>query len=138
MDVDALISTTDVLNIESDDDDIQVLACYRFNPEFLPQLAAEKAMTTELTACLNDLNLPISEPNEFASTFSEPSHSLVDWFIGNPPPSYYGQSASDHPIAQCSQFDPILESPLSPPLIDQRPTYDDPQLMMRNLIATSR
>ena len=42
-------------------------------------------------------------------------------------PPIYGQSASDHPKAQGSHFDPILESPLSPPLIDQRPTYDDPR-----------
>ena len=126
-DVDSINSNTDVQNVETDDADIQVLACYRFNSELPPQLAAGRAMTTELTECLNDLNLPISEPNEFAGAFSEPSNSLVDWFIGSLPPSYKGQSASDHPIAQCNQFDPILESPLSPPLIDQRPTYDDPR-----------
>ena len=65
---------------------MKILACYRVNPEFPPQLAAGRAMTTELTECLNDLNLPINEPLESASTFSEPSHSLIDWFIGNPPP----------------------------------------------------
>ena len=35
-------------------------------------------MTTEITECLNDLNLPSSELAELASTFSEPSNSLVD------------------------------------------------------------
>ena len=68
-------------------------------------------MTTEITGCLNDLNLPSSELAESASTFSEPSNSLVDWFIGNPPPSHYGKSISNHPIAHCSQIDPVLESP---------------------------
>ena len=125
MDVDSINSADDILDATGEDDDIQVLACYRYNTEFLPQLAAGRAMTTELTECLNDLNLPISEPTESVSTFTEPSNSLIDWFVGNPPPTYYGQSASDHPIAQCSQFNPILESPLSPPLIDQRPAYDD-------------
>ena len=70
------------------DDDIQVLACYRVNPDFQPQLTAARAMTTVLTECLNDLNLPNSELIESASAFSEPSNSLVDWFIGKPPPPY--------------------------------------------------
>ena len=124
MDVDSITPTHDVLDSVSDDDDIQVSACYRFSPEFPQQLVAGRAMTREITECLNDLDLPSSELAESASTFSEPSISLVDWFIGNPPPSHYGQSISNHPIAHCSQIDPVLESPLSPLLIDQQPTYD--------------
>ena len=123
MNVDSITSTHDVQDSVSDDDDIQVLACYRISPEFPQQLVAGRAMTTEITECLNDLNLPSSELVESASTFSEPSNSLVDWFIGNPPPSYYGQSISNHPIAHCSQIDPVSDSPLSQP-IDQQPTYD--------------
>ena len=88
---------------------------------------AGRAMTTELTECLNDLNIPPSEPIDSVSTFSEPSNSLIDWFVGNPQPTYYGQSASDYPIAQCSRLEPFPDSPLSPPLFDQRPTYDSPQ-----------
>ena len=38
--------------------DIQVLACYRENMPFPPQFVAGRAMTTELTHCLNDLNIP--------------------------------------------------------------------------------
>ena len=72
MDVDSINSTDDILDAASGDDDIQVLACYRYNTEFPPQLAVGRAMTTELTECLNDLNLPISEPIESVSTFSEP------------------------------------------------------------------
>ena len=124
VDVDSITSTHDVQDSVSYDDDIQVLACYRISPEFPQQLVAGRAMTTEITECLNDLNLPSSEMVESASTFSEPSNSLVDWFIGNPPASYYGQPISNHPIAHCSQIEPVLDSPLSPPLIDQQPTYD--------------
>ena len=112
MDVDSITSSQDVLNSDSDDDDIQVLACYRISPEFPLQLVAGHALTTEITECLNVLNLPSSELAESASTFSEPSNSLVDWFIGNPPASHYRQSISDHPIAHCSQNDPLLESPV--------------------------
>ena len=78
MDVDSITSTHDVLDSVSDDDDIQVLACYRISPEFPQQLIAGRAMTTEITECLNDLDLPSSELAESASTFSEPSNSLVD------------------------------------------------------------
>ena len=127
MDIDSINSTEDVQDAVSGEDDIQVLACYRYNEDFPPQLTAGRAMTTELTECLNDLNIPLSEPVDSVSTFSEPSNSLIDWFVGNPPCTFYGQSASDHPIAQCSGLDPVLESPISPPLIDQRPTYDSPQ-----------
>ena len=122
MDIDSVASTNDTQNGVSDDDEIQVLAYYNYNDAFPPQLVAGRAMTTELTECLNDLNIPPSEPIDSVSTFSEPSNSLIDWFVGNPPPTYYGQSASDYPIAQ-----PVPESPLSPPLFDQRPTYDSTQ-----------
>ena len=127
MDIDSVASTKDTQNGVSDDDEIQVLACYNYNDAFPPQLVAGRAMTTELTECLNDLNIPPSEPIDSVSTFSEPSNSLIDWFVGNPPPTYYGQSASDYPIAQCSRLEPVPESPLSPPLFDQRPTYDSLQ-----------
>ena len=49
MDIDSINSTKDVQDIVSEEDDIQVLACYRYNDEFPPQLAAGKAMTTELS-----------------------------------------------------------------------------------------
>ena len=127
MDIDSVTSTDDTQNVVSDDDEIQVLACYNYNGAIPSQLVARRTMTTELTECLNDLNIPPSEPIDSVSTFSEPSSSLIDWFVGNPPPTYYGQSASDYPIAQCSRLDPVPESPLSPPLLDQRPTYDSPQ-----------
>ena len=117
MDIDSMTSTDDTKDVVSDDDEIQVLACYNYNDTFPPQLVAGRAMTTELTESLNDLNIPPSEPIDSVSTFSEPSNSLIDWFVGNPPPSYYGQSVSDYPIAQCSRLDTVPESPLSPPCL---------------------
>ena len=87
MAIDSINSTEDVQDIASEEDDIQVLASYRYNDEFPPQLAAGRAMTTELSECLNDLNIPLSEPIDSVSTFSEPSNSLIDWFLCNPPSS---------------------------------------------------
>ena len=85
MDVDSITSTRDVLNSVSDDADIQVLACYRISSELPPHLTAGRTMTTEITQCLNGLSLPNTELIESASTFSDPSNSLVDWLMGNPP-----------------------------------------------------
>ena len=80
-------------------------------------------MATEITECLSDLSLPNSELVESASTLSDPLNSLVDWLFGNPH-SHYGKSVSNHPVAHCGQIDPVLDTPLSPPLVDQRPTND--------------
>ena len=115
MEVDSIYSVHD-----SDDDDIQVIACYTENQEFPPQLAAGRAMTTDLSDCLGYLSLPetISE-----SYFTEPTEELIDWFVGSPPSTYSGVQPQQHPIAQCSQIDPVPYSPLSPPLIDQFPNY---------------
>ena len=57
MEVDT-VSVIDALDDQDSDDDIQVFACYRETKPFPPQLVAGRAMTTELTHCLNDLNLP--------------------------------------------------------------------------------
>ena len=58
MEVDSKTSTEAVSAQISDDDEIEVLACYRIGPEFPPQLVAGRRMTTEITQCLNDLSLP--------------------------------------------------------------------------------
>ena len=77
MNIDSVAWTDDTQNVVSDDDEIQVLACYNYNDTFPQQLVAGRAMTTELTECLNDLNIPPSEPIDSVSTFSEPSNSLL-------------------------------------------------------------
>ena len=123
MDVDSVTSVQDLLDRESDDEDIQVLACYYENPPFPPQLATGRAMTTELTQCLNHLSLSTDSFQEDVSTFKEPSDELSNWMIGNSPPTYANRAIGEHPIAECSQLNPVIESPTSPPLIDQVPSY---------------
>ena len=103
----------------SDDGEIQVLACYREVQEYLPQ----EYMTIEITQCLVDLSLPEDVFTESASTFTESSEGLIDWFVGRPPLTFYGQSHADHPIASCSELDPVSYSPQS---LDQLPSYDFP------------
>ena len=82
--MDSITSTGDVTELNSEDDDIQVLACHRTVSEFRPQLVAGRPMTTELTQCLNDFSLPEIASPESLSTFSETPEKLIDWLVGNP------------------------------------------------------
>ena len=120
MEIDS-VSVADITDNNDSDDDIQVLACYRENIPFPPQLAGGRAMTTELTQCLNDLSLPHKDLTDSISTFTEPPQELLDWCVGGPPINYHGCYADDHPTAQCSQLNPIRDSSWSPPPEGQAP-----------------
>ena len=121
--VDSIYSVHDTDPCDSDEDGIQVIACYSKNPEFPPQLAAGRAMTSDLTDCLSYLSLPETVGTVPESYFTEPSKELIEWFVGRPPSTYSGVQPQQHPIAQCSQIDPVPYSSMSPPLIDQFPSY---------------
>ena len=58
------------------------------------------------------------------STFTEPSQELLDWCVGGPPNEFYDHYGNNHPISQCSQLNPIRDSPWSPPPEEQGPTDD--------------
>ena len=87
---------TDGLNNYDSDDDNQVQVCYRESTPFPPQLAAGRAMTSELTQCPNDLSLPPEDLIDSASTFTEPSQELLDWCFGGPPNNAYDCYGNDH------------------------------------------
>ena len=123
MEVDSNYSIQVVTTRDSDDDGIQVITCYSENAEFPSQLAAGGAMTTDLMECLSYLNLPELEKSSHESYFTEPSEELIEWFVENPPLAFAGLQPQEHPIAQCSQIDPVPYSPSSPPLADQFPDY---------------
>ena len=123
MEVDAM-SVTDEPDYHDSDDDIQVLACYPESTPLPPQLAAGRKMTSELTQCLNDLSLPPEDLIDSVSTFTGPSQELLDWCVGGPPNNFGDHYGNNHPIAQCSQLNPIRDSPWSPPPEEQGPTDD--------------
>ena len=123
LEVDSIYSVHDTAPQDSDEDDIQVIACYSENQEFPPQLAAGRAMTSDLSVCLGYLSLPETTETAPESYFTEPSEVLIEWFVGSPPSTYSGVQPQQHPIAQCSQIDPVSYSPMSPQLIDQFPNY---------------
>ena len=81
---------------------------------FFPQLVARRAMTTELTHYLIDLNLPDEDLIESISTFTDPSKDLLEWCAGGPPRTPYDSSMNNHPIAHCGQLNPIRDSPWLP------------------------
>ena len=113
------VSVADGLDNQDSDDDIQVLACYRENMPFPPQLVAGRAMATELTYCLSDLKIPDEDLIESVSTFLDLSQDLLDWCAGGPPRTPYDCDVNNHPIAHCGQLNPIRDSPWSPSPEDQ-------------------
>ena len=123
MEIDSVTSVQDQWDRDSEYDDVQVLACYYENLTFPPQLAAGRAMTTSLTHCLDDLSLPSDFTQSSVDTFTESSGRLRKWPVGHPPSSFANAAPEDHPIAECRQLNPILESPISPPLAEQMPTH---------------
>ena len=106
----------------SDDDDLQVIACCSENSEFPPQTAAGRTMTTDIRESQSYLCLPEAEESVPENYFREPSEELIEWFVGNPPPTYSRLQPQEQPIAKCSQIDQVPYSPMSP-LIDQFPDY---------------
>ena len=113
MEIDSIYSAHDTAPQDSDDDDIRVIACYSENREVPPQLAAGRAMTSDLSACLGYLSLPETTETATESYFTEPSEDLIEWFVGSPPSTYAGLQPQQHPRSQCSQVDPVSYSPMS-------------------------
>ena len=131
------VSVADGLDSQDSDDDIQVLACYRENMPFPPQFVAGRAITTELTHCLNDLNIPEGDLIVSISTFTDPSQDLLDWCAVGPPRTHYDSGVNNHPIAQCGQLNPKQDSPWSPPMEDQSHSNDVNQPMRQDDSADS-
>ena len=55
--------------------------------------------------------------------------------VGIPVPIHNGRPIEEHPIARCSQLNPVVESPTSPPLIDQIPCYHYETYRQQELIS---
>ena len=94
------INSVHDINVGDSDDDIQVIRCYSETSAFSPQLAAGRAMTTELADCMSNLSLPEKEQSVTESYFTELSEELIEWLVGNPPSTYAQQLPQAHPIAQ--------------------------------------
>ena len=89
-------------------------------------------MATELTKCLNYLSLLHEDLTDSISTFTEPPQELLDWCVGGPPNNDHDCYTDDHPIAQCSQLNPIRDSPWSTPPEKQAPAANFVNQQYRN------
>ena len=88
-------------------------------------LVAGRPMTTELDSFVdNFIYSQYGQPGSKAS-ITDPSDSLIDWFVGNPDQRYYNEEIPQRQIAQCSKLEPIPYSPMSPPLEEQGPSTRD-------------
>ena len=82
------IDSASVTAIEQDQDadsDIEVIACYRETPVYPPQLAGGRAMTFDHDAHTDDEIQYFCGPSGSLDSTFDPSDSLVDWLVGNPP-----------------------------------------------------
>ena len=117
-------SMTAIEQDQDADNYIEVIACYRETPVYLPQLAGGRAMTFDHDAFTdNEIQYFCGPSGSFDSTF-DPSDSLVDWLVGSPPTQSHTANDPNHRMATCSQMEPIPYSPMSPPLIDQGPSQN--------------
>ena len=122
MEVDILSGHEEQLPDDGPDSDIEIIACYREVPVFPPQLVGGRAMTTDFDT--DESNLTQSQYGRQGSVASitDPSDSLIEWFVGNPPQQTYKEEDPRHKMAQCKELEPIHYSPLSPPLHEQGPS----------------
>ena len=83
MEVDSIYSVHDTAPQDSDEDDIQVIAPYSENQEFPPQLAAGRAMTSDMSVCLSRLLKPTgnngSRPRKLLYRTIRRANRMVRW-----------------------------------------------------------
>ena len=119
MDVYTLSVSVQGTERHSDDSDIEVIACFRHVPIAQPKPITPRKMLTDLLSCVDDGlpefprdDLVVLWPEEFQPT-------KVELGTG---PNALGQENNCH-IGQCSNLIPFLDTPLSPPLNEQGPSY---------------
>ena len=106
--------STEATGHQSDGSDIEVIAC---NPHVLialPETIASRQMTTDISGCVDD-GLPDSE-DLWSGEFPPVDVELGTGSNG------FGQ-ANNCSIRQCSNLVPFVDTPLSPPLNEQCPSY---------------
>ena len=119
MDVDILSVSAQGTERHSDDSDIEVIACYRHVPIAPTKQNATRKMTTDLSSCVDD-GLPEFPWDDFSDFWPEDFQTaIVELGTG---PDAIGRE-NNCPINQCSKLVPQVDTPLSPPLCEQGPSY---------------
>ena len=119
MEVDILSVSAQGTERHSDDSDIEVIACYRHVPIAPTEQNATRKMTTDLSSCVDD-GLPEFPWDDFSDFWPEDFETaIVELGTG---PDAIGRE-NNCPINQCSKLVPQVDTPLSPPLFEQGPSY---------------
>ena len=119
MDVDILSVSAQGTERHSDDSDIEVIACYRHVPIAPTKQNATRKMTTDLSSCVDD-GLPEFPWDDFSDFWPEDfKTAIVELGTGT---DAIGRE-NNCPINQCSKLVPQVDTPLSPPLCEQGPSY---------------
>ena len=101
-----------VIEVESSDSDIEVVACYSEQQSLRPQTIAGRGLTCDLPSS-DDFSL--YDGLYGPSTIAEPEDKLVNLMLGIGPPSNSDAPLKDQPIARCDQVQPIPDTPQSLP-----------------------
>ena len=108
-----------VNKIENSDSDIEIVACFKEVPVARTQGVSGRCMTTEIPSDNDNLSIIEGLYGQSARDDSMPSDELAELVVGNNPPSESAKPEYQRPIAVCSQLEPVIESPLSPPISEQ-------------------
>ena len=118
MEVDCPLSQTEV--DPNDDSDIEVIACYREAPISIPKVVGGRGMTLDLSSCVDNESQNNTFHSQGSYFNSEPDSELIDLVMGLHPPTRGPTDVGRQMTADCSQIEPALESPQSPPPHERR------------------
>ena len=103
-----------VIEVESSDSGIEVVACYSEQRTLRPQTVAGRGMTCDLPSSdIFSLYDGLYGPSTEAD--SELEDELVNLVLGIGPPSINGAPLEEQPLARCAQVQPVPDTPQSPP-----------------------
>ena len=120
-DMDVDIQSVSATQDDSEDSDIEVIACYRQIPIQSEGLVAGRKMTVEVTESADEAYPDF--PWEDFDSMMQLVDSQADPLDRGAGPSSATQSSSP-PIKYCGKLTPIVDSPLSPPPHERGPTYN--------------
>ena len=120
MDVD--IQSVNATRDESEDSDIEVIACYRQVQIQTDGLVAGRKMTVELPRSAGETYPDF--PWEDFDSMMQLVDSQADPLVRGAGPSTTTQSSSP-PIKYCGKLTPLVDTPLSPPPHERGPTYNN-------------
>ena len=121
-DMDVDIQSVSATRDDSEDSDIEVIACYRQIPIQSEGLVAGRKMTVEVTESADEAYPDF--PWEDFDSMMQLVDSQADPLDRGAGPSSATQSSSP-PIKYCGKLTPIVDSPLSPPPHERGPTYNN-------------